>query len=125
MGSIYGLKEPQSITAHTRLRSNLGCFSPQRSEGLHPVIKVFAIGIPTISQTIEKITEQIEDLVLSHQQEMDGQKRNLPRSSDQSRAAFAEIAPYITYKTIEMVHWQWNITKRLYKDHRGILSESM
>ena len=52
---------------------------------------------------------------MSHQQEMDGQKRNLPGSIDQSRVVFAKIAPHITHKAIEMVLRQWNIAKRWYE----------
>ena len=64
--SFYQPKEPQFIRAYTRLRPNLGCFSSQRSEGLHPIIKGVCNRHTPIGQSVEKITEQIEELVLTH-----------------------------------------------------------
>lgn len=116
IASYYQPKEPQFVKAYTRLRPNLGCFSSQRGESLHPVVKGVCNRHTPIGQSIEKITEQIEELVVSHQYEIDRQKRNLPRSIDSSREAFAKISPYITHEAVEMVLREWNIAKRWYED---------
>ena len=122
--SFYQPKEPQFVMAYTRLRPNLGCFSSQRSEGLHPVIKGVCNRHTPIGQSIEKITEQIEELVVSHQHEIERQKGHLPRSIDNSRKAFAEISQVITHEALEKVLREWNIAKRWYEDYLDGLAEA-
>ena len=110
------MKEHQFVKAYTRLRPNLDCFSSQRSEGLHPVVKDVCNRHTPIGQSVEKITEQIEELVSSYQHEINQQKKNLPRLIDGSRQAFSKILLYITHEAINMVLREWNITKRWYED---------
>ena len=69
--SFYQPKEPQFIRAYTKLRPNLGCYSSQRSEGLHPLIKDVCNRHTPIGQSVEKITDNIDELVRSHEYSID------------------------------------------------------
>ena len=69
--SYYMPKEPQFIKAYTRKHPNLGCFSSQQSKGLYPVIKGVCNRHTPISQSIKKITEVIEELVVTHKHEIE------------------------------------------------------
>ena len=114
--SYYQPREHQFVSAYTKLLPNLGCYSSQRSEGLHPLIKGVCNRHTPIGQSVEKITENIDELVRSHEYEINRQKTNLPRSIDMSRDAFKKISPFITHEAVELVLREWNFAKRWYED---------
>ena len=109
--SYYQPKEHQFIRAYIKLLPNLGCYSSQRSEGLHPLIKGVVNRHTPIGQSVEKITENIDELVRSHEHAINQQKKNLPRLIDMSREAFRKISLFITHEAVELILREWNLAK--------------
>ena len=116
VSTFYVRQEHQFITAHTRLLPNLGCRSTQRGESMHPIIKRVTNRHTQIGTSVQKIAEEVEDLVLTYTSQLNDQKRGLPSSIDGSREAFSEISRYITHQAIDLLIVQWNAAKTWFFD---------
>ena len=78
---------------------------------MHPIIKRVTNRYTPIGTSVQKIAEEVEDLVLTYTSQLNNQKRGLPSSINGSREAFSEISRYITHQAINLLIVQWNAAK--------------
>ncbi len=113
--SFYQRQESQFVTAHTKELPNLGCNSTQRGESSHPVVKAATNRHTPIGQSVEKIAEEVDEVIYIYETELERQKRNNPRSIDASRPFFRALLGHVTHQAIELVHAEliaakgWNL----------------
>ncbi len=113
--SFYQRQESQFVTAHTKELPNLGCNSTQRGESNHPVVKAATNRHTPIGQSVEKIVEEVDEVIYIYETELERQKRNNPRSIDASRPFFRALLGHVTHQAIELVHAEliaakgWNL----------------
>ncbi len=68
-----------------------------------------------IGQSVEKIAEEVDEVIYIYETELERQKRNNPRSIDASRPFFRALLGHVTYQAIELVHAEliaakgWNL----------------
>ena len=67
---------------------NLGCKSTQRGESSHPAVKNPTNRHAPIGQPVEKIAEEVDEIIHTYEYELERQKKNNPRSIDASRSLF-------------------------------------
>ena len=104
LAGYYQPREHQFVTVHTKKQPNLGCCATQRGESIHPVVKAVTNRHTPIGQSVEKITEEVDEIVYVYETEIERQKRNNPRIIDASRAFFRGLLGHITHEAIELVH---------------------
>ncbi|ERF72701.1 hypothetical protein EPUS_04754 [Endocarpon pusillum Z07020] len=110
-------KERQFLRAYTRKLPNLGAFSNQRSESIHPVTTGDLHKNLTIEGACRRLAETIQrktrDLTLK--EAASGGK--LPRTLDQY--PFSKLADSVTCYAIDQITTEWEITK--YEHSKGTL----
>ncbi len=113
--SFYQRQESQFVTAHIKELPNLGYNSTQRGESNHPLVKAPTNRHTPIGQSVEKIAEEVSEVIYTYETELKRQKRNNPRSIDASRSFFKALLGHVTHQAIELVHAEliaakgWNL----------------
>ena len=102
-------KERQFLRAHTRKLPNLGAFSNQRSESIHPVTTGDLHKGLTIEGACRRLAEtiQLKNRQLALKEANSSSK--LPRTLDLQ--AFSKLADSVTRYAIDQITTEWEITK--------------
>ena len=122
--SFYQRQEQLFVTAYTKELPNLGCNSTQRGERSHPMVKNSTNRHTRIGESVEKIADEITEIIDTYECELERQKMNTPRSIDVSRSFFKDIIGHVTHQAIELVHGELISAKEWVSDvEEGVSQE--
>ena len=97
---VWRHKEDRAVRYYTRLNFNLGCFSSQRSESYHVVIKAITHGQLSLENSATELCRTVVQLI----QDMEAQK-------DQDLTQLSRLAQAPTFRHIRMSITNWALTQ--------------
>ena len=108
-------KEPQFLHFYTREYPNLGCFSNQRAESTHPIIKSILNPQLHLAEATNRLNQTIRQKLRFLASEEINSGGKLPRTLD--RRAFSQLIDTITIYAIEKIAKEWEDTKEKVDDN--------
>jgi len=102
-------KESQFLRLHTSKYANLGCYSSQRAESFHPVLKALLNQQLSLEEATRRLGSTILSVIKKQAIAESQEGKNLPRTLDSK--AFAYLVDHITKFAISKISAEWEATK--------------
>jgi hypothetical protein len=94
-------KESQFLRLHTSKYTNLGCYSSQRAESFHPILKTLLNQQLSLEEATRRLGSTIVSAIKKQATTESQEGKNLPRTLDSK--AFAYLVDHITKFAISKI----------------------